>query len=218
MRCLERSWTKTQRATDTPVEGEAELVVRHEGLAIRIARQYRGSGVDHEDLVAAGRVGLLKAARRFDPARQVSFGTYAAFWVRREIRNEVLALGHPVRIPRESYAEASRYIGIELETVEESHSSIDEPRGEPCDAWASALTGETERLDVLHAALADLDERIRMILMDYYGLGGRRREPVSSIALRFGITEEWVRRLRHRGLSRLRTHAALKELHESKAA
>jgi RNA polymerase sigma-32 factor len=56
---------------------------------IAIALEYRHSGLPIEDLVQEGNIGLLKATERFDPERGVRLGTYAALWIRAEIREYV---------------------------------------------------------------------------------------------------------------------------------
>jgi RNA polymerase primary sigma factor len=54
-----------------------ELVERHLRFVIRVAKRYRGWRLPMDDLINAGNLGLLHAARRFDPARGVRFLTYA---------------------------------------------------------------------------------------------------------------------------------------------
>jgi len=55
-------------------------------FVLMIAREYRCWGVPMEDVVQQGNLGLLKAASRFDPDRECRLVTYAAYWVRAEIR------------------------------------------------------------------------------------------------------------------------------------
>jgi RNA polymerase sigma-32 factor len=55
-----------------------------------IALEYRRWGIPLEDIVQEGNIGLLKAAERFDPERGCRLVTYAAYWVRAEIRDHVI--------------------------------------------------------------------------------------------------------------------------------
>jgi RNA polymerase sigma factor (sigma-70 family) len=58
------------------------LVDEHLGFVVMLASRLRRRDVPFAELVAEGNLGLMEAARRFDPARGVRFTTYAAFWIR----------------------------------------------------------------------------------------------------------------------------------------
>lgn len=66
------------------------LVEANLAFVIRIAREYRRWGVPLEDLVQQGNLGLLRAAVKFDPDRTCRLITYAAYWIRAEIRDYVV--------------------------------------------------------------------------------------------------------------------------------
>ena len=68
-----------------------DLMAAHLRLVLATARRYSGNGMSLEDLVAEGNLGLVEAARRFDPERGTRFGTYAAWWVRAFVRRYALA-------------------------------------------------------------------------------------------------------------------------------
>ena len=67
-------------------------------FVLLIAREYRCWGVPLEDIVQQGNLGLLKAAIRFDPDRECRLVTYAAYWVRAEIREHVVRGYRMVRL------------------------------------------------------------------------------------------------------------------------
>ena len=66
------------------------LVEPHMRLVISIAARYRAYGLPQGDLVQEGNVGLMQAAERFDPDREVRFSTYASWWIRSAIQEYVL--------------------------------------------------------------------------------------------------------------------------------
>src|SRR5690606_6523610 len=72
-----------RRAGDRLVEASLPFV-------LRIAREYRRWGVPLDDLVQQGNLGLLKAAAKFDPDKNCRLVTYAAYWIRAEIRDYVV--------------------------------------------------------------------------------------------------------------------------------
>jgi RNA polymerase sigma-32 factor len=75
-----------------------ELVASYARFAVRIASRFRGYGLPLGDLVQEGNVGLMQAAQRFDPGRNVRFSTYAAWWVVAAIQEYILRNSSIVRI------------------------------------------------------------------------------------------------------------------------
>lgn len=92
----EREVARRFRAGDT--RAGAQLVEASLPFVIGIAREYRRWGVPMEDLVQQGNVGLLKAAARFDPDAGCRLVTYAAYWIRAEIREYVMRAYRVVRV------------------------------------------------------------------------------------------------------------------------
>lgn len=67
-------------------------------FVVSIALEYRRWGVPLEDIVQQGNLGLLKAADKFDPGRDCRLATYAAYWIRAEIREYVVRAFRVVRL------------------------------------------------------------------------------------------------------------------------
>jgi RNA polymerase sigma-32 factor len=66
------------------------LTAAHMRLVIAIAARFRNFGLNMGDLIQEGHVGLLEAAARFEPARDVRFSTYATWWIRASIQDYIL--------------------------------------------------------------------------------------------------------------------------------
>ncbi|HVV95458.1 MAG TPA: RNA polymerase factor sigma-32 [Hyphomicrobiales bacterium] len=66
------------------------LAAAHMRLVISLAGRFRRYGLPMADLIQEGHVGLLEAAARFEPEREVRFSTYASWWIRAAIQNHVL--------------------------------------------------------------------------------------------------------------------------------
>lgn len=83
------------------VEAEQELVVSHLPLVISKAKSYQGRlpQVDIKDLVQAGNIGLLEAARRFDPKKGARFSTYASSWIWKFMVEEYQKTRWIIRMP-----------------------------------------------------------------------------------------------------------------------
>ena len=67
-----------------------ELILAYARLVVAAAVRLRGYGLPLGDLIQEGNIGLMEAAARFDPARQVRFSTYAAWWIRASMQDYIL--------------------------------------------------------------------------------------------------------------------------------
>lgn len=92
----ERDLAKRWRAGDKRA-GE-RIVEACLPFVVSIALEYRRWGVPLEDIIQQGNLGLLKAAQKFDPARDCRLATYAAYWIRAEIREYVVRAFRVVRL------------------------------------------------------------------------------------------------------------------------
>jgi RNA polymerase sigma-32 factor len=72
------------------LEAARELVLSHLRLVVSVARGYLGYGLPHADLIQEGNIGLMKAVKRFDPARKVRLVSFAIHWIKAEIHEYVL--------------------------------------------------------------------------------------------------------------------------------
>jgi RNA polymerase sigma-32 factor len=95
-RATERALAKRWIAGDARA-GE-EIVLACLPFVITIALEYRRWGVPLEDIVQQGNLGLLRAAKKFDPDRDCRLATYAAYWIRAEIREYVVRSFRVVRL------------------------------------------------------------------------------------------------------------------------
>ncbi len=72
------------------LEAARQLVLSHLRLVVSVARGYRGYGLPHADLIQEGNIGLMKAVKRFDPARGVRLVSFAIHWIKAEIHEYIL--------------------------------------------------------------------------------------------------------------------------------
>lgn len=68
-------------------------------LVIKIAREYENLGMPILDLINEGNIGLMKAVEKFDPAKGGKLSTYAALWIRQQIRRALASQGKTIRLP-----------------------------------------------------------------------------------------------------------------------
>src|SRR5690348_7168375 len=82
---LARNWRE-----DADIEALHELVRAYTRLVVATAARFRNYGLPMGDLVQEGNVGLMQAASRFEPDREVRFSTYAAWWIRSAMQDYIL--------------------------------------------------------------------------------------------------------------------------------
>jgi RNA polymerase primary sigma factor len=92
-------------------EGEAarrRFVESNQRLILSVARRYREHGIDLEDLVQEGNLGLLRAIERFEPERGLRFSTYAIWWIKQAIQRALDDRARLIRLPTNAAAEAAK--------------------------------------------------------------------------------------------------------------
>ena len=134
-------------------EAMQELVKRNLRFVISVAKKYQNRGMALTDLIGEGNVGLLTAARKFDPDQGVKFISYAVWWIRQAILASLARQGRTVRVPLNRTADLSRIIRT-------SETLRQELRREPTPEELAAATGLS--LDVVQslAALNTADVRL----------------------------------------------------------
>lgn len=80
-------------------EARNTIVAHNLRLSMKIARHYMGRGLDYDDLVQEGNMGLMVAAERFDPEKGFYFTTYATWWVRQHIQRAIQNFKDIIRTP-----------------------------------------------------------------------------------------------------------------------
>lgn len=86
-----------------------ERLARHNvRFVVSVAKKFQNRGVPLVDLIGEGNLGLMTAARKFDPDRGVKFISYAVWWIRQAVQAAIARHGRPVRVPLNRTADLSR--------------------------------------------------------------------------------------------------------------
>jgi len=91
-------------------EAMEELVRRNLRFVVSVAKKYQNRGLALIDLIGEGNVGLMTAARKFDPDQGVKFISYAVWWIRQAILASLARQGRTVRVPLNRTADLSRVV------------------------------------------------------------------------------------------------------------
>lgn len=207
---------KTRRnfkARDRLISGALRFVVK---VAKEYAFRTKGPNFESEvltTLISAGNIGLLVAADRFDTTRNTKFLTYAAWWVREKILEELDSQGI-IRVPahRQKALRAQRKHGNGVD-IEAPHVVLEEV--EAIDHAGLSDVGlekdllNTYGLSTLRNALEGLSlrERDKYIILAYFGA---REEPknLKQISKRIDLSSERVRQIKKDTMAQLKTYLA----------
>lgn len=146
-----------RRARAGDEDAVSELVRANLRFVISVAKKYQNRGVSLSDLIQEGNVGLVTAARKFDPDQGVKFISYAVWWIRQAILSALANQGRSVRVPLNRASDLAK-IFRERERLKQ------ELRRDPTPQELSEATGLSpeivESLQTLNAAEIRLDAPI----------------------------------------------------------
>ena len=102
-----------------------ELVNRNLRLVVHWARRYSSSHLPMQDLIQEGNMGLMRAARKFDPRKGTRFSTYATWWIKQALARAVYDKADLIRVPVHMH-QKMRQVRRLLGETEESSSAVKE--------------------------------------------------------------------------------------------
>ncbi|MFC5712233.1 RNA polymerase sporulation sigma factor SigE [Thalassorhabdus alkalitolerans] len=170
------------------------LIERNLRLVVYIARKFENTGINIEDLISIGTIGLIKAVNTFNPEKKIKLATYAS----RCIENEIL-------------------MHLRRTNKTRSEVSFDEPLNVDWDGNELLLSdilgtdediitrGIEEKVDkkLLRKALETLNDREKQIMELRFGLAGEKEKTQKDVADFLGISQSYISRLEKRIIKRL---------------
>ena len=176
-----------------------ELIEHNLRLVIYIARRFDNTGVDLDDLVSVGTIGLIKAVNTFNCDKKIKLATYAS----RCIENEILM--HLRRISKiKSEVSIDEPLNVDYEGNELLLSDI---LGTDEDVVYKDIESEVEK-KLLKMALEKLSPRERKIMGMRFGLDNEEEMTQKEVADSLGISQSYISRLEKKIFKRLRREFA----------
>ena len=183
------------RMADGDPAARDELITHNLRLVVYIARRFENTGINIEDLISIGTIGLIKAINTFRTDKNIKLATYAS----RCIENEILMYlrknnGSRVEV---SFDEplSTDWDGKEL--------LLSDVLGTDSDVVMRPIEADVDR-QMLADAVAKLNPRERDIITMRFGLGGSKELTQKEVADRLGISQSYISRLEKRIILRLR--------------
>ena len=176
-------------------KAKSVLIERNLRLVVYIARRFENTGVNIEDLISIGTIGLIKAVSTYRREKNIKLATYAS----RCIENEILM--HIRKIANQK-TEISLDEPINTDW-DGNELLLSDVLGTEADVVMRPIEEDVER-DLLAAAIQMLSPREKQIITLRFGLGGGKEQTQKEVADRLGISQSYISRLEKRIINRLK--------------
>ena len=176
-------------------EAKSVLIERNLRLVVYIARRFENTGVNIEDLISIGTIGLIKAVSTYRREKNIKLATYAS----RCIENEILMYLRKIAAQK-SELSLDEPINTDWDGNELLLSDV---LGTDSDLISRPLEDLVDQ-QLLREALEKLPEREKNIVVLRFGLAGRREKTQKEVADLMGISQSYISRLEKRIMTRLR--------------
>ncbi len=172
-----------------------KLIERNLRLVVYIAKRFDNTGINIEDLISIGTIGLIKAVNTFRTDKNIKLATYAS----RCIENEIL-----MYLRKNSNTRTEVSFDEPLNTDWDGKELLlSDVMGTEEDVVMRPLEEDVDR-QMLHRAVAKLSPRERDIISLRFGLNGRKELTQKEVADHLGISQSYISRLEKRIILRLR--------------
>jgi RNA polymerase primary sigma factor len=197
----------------------ARLVESNLRFVVSYAKRYRGLGVSFLDVIHEGNLGLIEAARRFDPTRNVKFITYAVWWIRESmmhvLSDQTRAFSFPPKLfpvlgyGRDDVSLSDPVFPGDQRNHGGSRRVADRLSQEQVPPIEDEMIHQAD-LDELTSALRDLDRKERAVVRLRFGLEDDEPRTLQEIGDRLHLSRERVRQIEFRAKDKLRRSAKLR--------
>ena len=173
----------------------AELIEHNLRLVVYIARRFENTGINIEDLISLGTIGLIKAVETYQPAKNIKLATYAS----RCIENEIL-----MYLRKNAGRKGEISFDEPLNTDWDGNELLlRDVLGTDADVVMRPIEEDVDRM-LLMSALEVLTPREQQIITMRFGLNGQEERTQKEVADLLGISQSYISRLEKRIISRLK--------------
>ena len=176
-------------------ESRQVLIERNLRLVVYIARRFENTGINIEDLISIGTIGLIKSVNTYRTDKNIKLATYAS----RCIENEIL-----MYLRKNAAQRGEVSLDEPLNTDWDGNELLlSDVLGTEADTVMRPIEDDVDR-QLLSAAIAKLEQREQEIITLRFGLNGGREQTQKEVADRLGISQSYISRLEKRIIDRLK--------------
>lgn len=186
------------------IEINNQFIKQHDRLVRVIVNQYQTKGIKKQDLMQEGYLGLIEAAKRYDPCIGVQFTSYASWWIRKYIREYIIRYGQTVSLPFTNKDIFDHIIeDVDAVLYEEDGDVITFADCIADDTDTDAEREQQEQINRLHEVIQGLPTREQNIIRQIYGIG-QKKIPQTQIARQLGVTLMTIWRIHEATLKKMK--------------
>ncbi len=183
----------------SPKEAKSILIERNLRLVVYIAKKFENTGINIEDLISIGTIGLIKAINTFNPEKKIKLATYAS----RCIENEILMYLRKNN-SRRTEISIDEPLNVDWDGNELLLSDI---LGTESDIVCHNIENEVDK-ELLSIALENLSDREKNIMKLRFGVGNSEVKTQKEVADMLGISQSYISRLEKRIIQRMKKDIA----------
>ncbi len=176
-------------------QARAKLIEHNLRLVVFLSKKYENTGIDLEDLVSIGTIGLIKGVNTYKLDKNIKLATYAS----RCIDNEILMYlrKNKKRRTEISFEDSLSYDG------EGNELHLEDVLGTDADIVTKGLEEETEK-KLLYQEIAKLKGRDKEIMILRYGLFGQKEKTQKEVATMLNISQSYISRIEKKVIKHLK--------------
>ncbi len=184
-----------ERAMAGDLEARSKLIEHNLRLVVFLSKKYENTGIDLEDLVSIGTIGLIKGVNTYKLDKNIKLATYAS----RCIDNEILMY---LRKNKKRRTEISFEDSLSYDS-EGNELHLEDILGTDDDIVTKGLEEETEK-KILRTEISKLNERDQQIMTLRYGLKSGKEMTQKDVAQVLGISQSYISRIEKKVIRRLK--------------
>lgn len=174
---------------------KSKLIEHNLRLVVFLAKKYENTGVDLEDLVSIGSIGLIKGVNTYKLDKNIKLATYAS----RCIDNEILMF---LRKNKKRRSEISFEDSLSFDS-EGNELHLEDILGTDEDIVTKGLEQEMEK-KILYEEISKLNDRDKEIMVLRYGLNNKEEMTQKDVAQNLGISQSYISRIEKKVINRLK--------------
>ena len=183
-------------ASDGDIFARDKLIEHNLRLVVFLAKKYENTGVDLEDLVSIGTIGLMKGVKTFSSDKNIKLATYAS----RCIDNEILMF---LRKNKKVKTEVSIDSSLSFD-VDGNELHLEDVLGTDPDIVTKPLEDELNK-NLMLEEIEKLPKRDKEIIIMRYGLYGHQEKTQKEVAEILGISQSYISRIEKKVIKRLKS-------------